>query len=194
MSTLMLFLFILPLIFSILVNIGVKWLLEFDDLPQQQRLRIRELTSHLDKSLMTVRLNRDQIEKYQKDGFLIYRDAIDEHTLEAMKLSTMHVMEHPNGLLQRANGTKFCGFSLHNDILLDFWRNFMFKLPLSIHAADLMETSQVVYSQDIIHATSGHCGDESVGAAHSDQNQSPFSIEKKVLIVIIVDKGYVPLE
>ena len=35
-------------------------------------------------------------------------------------------------------------------------------------------------SQDIIHATSVHCGDNSVGAPHSDQNQTPFSIENKV--------------
>ena len=32
---------------------------------------------------------------------------------------------------------------------------------------------------DIIHATTSHCGNESVGAAHSDHNQSPFSIEKR---------------
>ena len=61
----------------------------------------------------------------------------------------------------------------------------MFKLPLSEIAADLMNTSQVVYSQDIIHATSVHCGDNSVGGAHSDQNQTPFSIEKKVKKIVI---------
>ena len=176
---------IIPVIISISVRLGVKWLLEFDDIPQEQRLKISKLTSHLGKSLMTVRLSKAQVEQYQNNGFLIYRNAIDEHILEAMKVSAMHVMENPNGLLQLGNETKFCGFSLHNDILLDFWRQFMFKLPLSNLAADLMETSQVVYSQDIIHATSVHCGDDSVGAAHSDQNQTPFSIEKKVI------RGYV---
>ena len=64
-----------------------------------------------------------------------------------MKISTMHVMENQNGLTKMANGSKFCGFSLHNDLLLDFWREFMFKLPLSEIASSLMQTSQVVYSQ-----------------------------------------------
>ena len=67
----------------------------------------------------------------RKNGFLIYKDAIDKNVLEAMKISTMHVMENQNGLTKMANGSKFCGFSLHNDLLLDFWREFMFQLPLS---------------------------------------------------------------
>ena len=143
---------LLPLFITFALDFSVKWLLVFDDISEQQRLEIHRLTSHLDTSLMVLNLNKDQIKQYQKDGYLIYRDAIDENVLEAMKISVNHVMEHPNGLLQRGNGSKFCGFSLHNDILLDFWRNFMFKLPLSVHAAKLMETSQVVYSQDIIHS------------------------------------------
>ena len=170
----------LPLIITFSINFGVRWLLVFQTIPDEQRVDIEKLTSHLGQSLMTRHLSREQVEKYQKDGYLIYRDVIDENVIEAMKMSTMHVMEHPNGLMQMSNGSKFCGFSLHNDVLLDFWRNFMFKLPLSVPAADLMETSQVVYSQDIIHATTSHCGDNSVGDAHSDQNQTPFSIEKKV--------------
>ena len=175
--------FLLPVIVTFSINYGVKWLLLFDPISEQQRLNIHRLTSHLDTSLTTLKLKEGQIKQYQKDGYLIYRDALDENTLEGMKMSVMHVMENPNGLLKLGNGSKFCGFSLHNDLLLDFWRNFMFKLPLSAHAASLMETSQVVYSQDIIHATTSHCGDDSVGEAHSDQNQTPFSIEKKVVHV-----------
>ena len=171
---------LLPLFVTFSITFCVKWLLLFDQISEQKRLDIHRLTSHLDTSLMTVNLNKYQVKQYQKDGYLIYRDALDDNTLEAMKMSVMHVMENPNGMLQLGNGSKFCGFSLHNDLLLDFWRSFMFKLPLSRHAANLMETSQVVYSQDIIHATTSHCGDDSVEEAHSDQNQTPFSIEKKV--------------
>ena len=172
----------LPLIITLSINFGVRWLLLFDEIPDLHRQRIQDLTSHLEGKSSETRnkLSQLDIENYQKNGFLIYRNAIDEKILEAMKISTMHVMENQNGLTKSANGSKFCGFSLHNDVLLDFWRNFMFKLPLSEIAADLMNTSQVVYSQDIIHATSVHCGDNSVGGAHSDQNQTPFSIEKKV--------------
>ena len=180
MSDFKIIIILLPIILAISVNFGIKWLLVFPDISEKQRLEVHMLTSHLHNSLMIRKLSKDQIEQYHKNGYVIYRNAIDEHVLEAMKISVMHVMEHPNGLLQLGNGSKFCGFSLHNDILLDFWRNFMFKLPLSIHAADLMDTSQVIYSQDIIHATSIQCGDNSVGDAHSDQNQTPFSIEKKV--------------
>ena len=180
MSSLKYIIILTPIIIAVSINFGVRWLLVFEPISDEKRIDIQELTSHLSKSLMTRHLSREQVEKYQKDGYLIYRDVIDENLLEAMKLSVMHVMEHPNGLMQMSNGSKFCGFSLHNDVLLDFWRNFMFKLPLSVTAADLMETSQVVYSQDIIHATTSHCGDNSVGDAHSDQNQTPFSIEKKV--------------
>ena len=175
---------LLPLLVTLSINFGVRWLLIFEDLSDIQRQKIQELTSHLDDERTLENriglLSLEDVESYQKNGFFIYRNAIDEKILEAMKISTMHVMENQNGLTKSANGSKFCGFSLHNDVLLDFWRNFMFKLPLSEIAADLMNTSQVVYSQDIIHATSVHCGDNSVGGAHSDQNQTPFSIEKKV--------------
>ena len=173
---------LLPLLTTLAINFGVRWLLLFEDISDLHRQKIQELTSHLDEKTLKngVGLSQEDIESYQKNGFFIYRNAIDEKILEAMKISTMHVMENQNGLTKSANGSKFCGFSLHNDVLLDFWRNFMFKLPLSEIAADLMNTSQVVYSQDIIHATSVHCGDNSVGGAHSDQNQTPFSIEKKV--------------
>ena len=95
----------------------------------------------------SIKLSQEDIENYQKYGFLIYRNTIDEKVIEAMKISTMHVMENQNGLTKMANGSKFCGFSLHNDLLLDFWREFMFKLPLSEIASSLMQTSQVVYSQ-----------------------------------------------
>ena len=173
---------LLPLLTTLAINFGVRWLLLFEDISDLHRQKIQELTSHLgEKTLKNgAGLSQEDIESYQKNGFFIHRNAIDEKILEAMKISTMHVMENQNGLTKSANGSKFCGFSLHNDVLLDFWRNFMFKLPLSEIAADLMNTSQVVYSQDIIHATSVHCGDNSVGGAHSDQNQTPFSIEQKV--------------
>ena len=173
---------LLPLLTTLAINFGVRWLLLFEDISDLHRQKIQELTSHLDEKTLKngVGLSQEVIESYQKNGFFIYRNVIDEKILEAMKISTMHVMENQNGLTKSANGSKFCGFSLHNDVLLDFWRNFMFKLPLSQIAADLMNTSQVVYSQDIIHATSVHCGDNSVGGAHSDQNQTPFSIEQKV--------------
>ena len=181
-----LYMLILPVMFCIITRFSVKWLLEFEDLPSEQRLNIRQLTSHLGTSLLTVKLSRRQIEQYQNNGFLIYRNAIDSNVLETMKISAMHVMEHPSGILQRANGTKYCGFAINPHILLDFWRHFMYKLPLSGFAADLMSTSQIVYSQDIIHATSYECGDNSVGKAHSDQNQSPYSIEKKVIEIYMV--------
>ena len=175
---------LLPLLVTLSINFGVRWLLIFEDLSDIHRQKIQELTSHLDDEKTLENriglISHEDVESYQKNGFFIYRNAIDEKILEAMKISTMHVMENQNGLTKSANGSKFCGFSLHNDVLLDFWRNFMFKLPLSEIAADLMNTSQVVYSQDIIHATSVHCGDNSVGGAHSDQNQTPFSIEQKV--------------
>ena len=184
MSKLPIIIVMFPILVAISIGFGIRWLLLFDRISDQRQQKIQELTSHLGRSLMTVRLTPEKVNQYQKDGFIIYRNALDENVLEAIKISTMHVMENPNGLLQLGNGSKFCGFSLHNDFLLDFWRTFMFKLPLSVHAAALMDTSQVVYSQDIIHATSSHCGDESVGDAHSDQNQTPFSIEKKVIFYI----------
>ena len=139
--------FLLPLIISLSIHFGVNWLLKFEEISDLKRQKIQELTSHLKENSFNIKLSQEDIENYQKNGFLIYRNAIDEKVLEAMKISTMHVMENQNGLTKMANGSKFCGFSLHNDLLLDFWREFMFKLPLSEIASSLMQTSQVVYSQ-----------------------------------------------
>ena len=139
--------FLLPLIISLSIHFGVNWLLKFEEISDLKRQKIQELTSHLKENSFSIKLSQEDIENYHKNGFLIYRNAIDEKVLEAMKISTMHVMENQNGLTKMANGSKFCGFSLHNDLLLDFWREFMFKLPLSEIASSLMQTSQVVYSQ-----------------------------------------------
>ena len=82
-------------------------------------------------------------------------------------------------LTQGANGTNFCGFSLHNHFLMPDWRHLAYALPLADVARALMSTGSVVYTDDILHATTPSCGNESVGAAHSDHNQSPWSIEKR---------------
>ena len=147
MSVSKILIFLLPLIISLSIHFGVNWLLKFEEISDLKRQKIQELTSHLKENSFSIKLSQEDIENYQKNGFLIYRNAIDEKVLEAMKISTMHVMENQNGLTKMANGSKFCGFSLHNDLLLDFWREFMFKLPLSEIASSLMQTSQVVYSQ-----------------------------------------------
>ena len=147
MSVFRILIFLLPLIISLSIHFGVNWLLKFEEISDLKRQKIQELTSHLKENSFSIKLSQEDIENYQKNGFLIYRNAIDEKVLEAMKISTMHVMENQNGLTKMANGSKFCGFSLHNDLLLDFWREFMFKLPLSEIASSLMQTSQVVYSQ-----------------------------------------------
>ena len=147
MSVFRILIFVLPLIISLSIHFGVNWLLKFEEISDLKRQKIQELTSHLKENSFSIKLSQEDIENYQKNGFLIYRNAIDEKVLEAMKISTMHVMENQNGLTKMANGSKFCGFSLHNDLLLDFWREFMFKLPLSEIASSLMQTSQVVYSQ-----------------------------------------------
>ena len=147
MSVSKILIFLLPLIISLSIHFGVNWLLKFEEISDLKRQKIQELTSHLKENSFSIKLSQEDIENYHKNGFLIYRNAIDEKVLEAMKISTMHVMENQNGLTKMANGSKFCGFSLHNDLLLDFWREFMFKLPLSEIASSLMQTSQVVYSQ-----------------------------------------------
>ena len=147
MSVFRILIFLLPLLISLSIHFGVNWLLKFEEISDLKRQTIQELTSHLKENSFSIKLSQENIESYHKNGFLIYRNAIDEKVLEAMKLSTMHVMENQNGLTKMANGSKFCGFSLHNDLLLDFWREFMFKLPLSEIASSLMQTSQVVYSQ-----------------------------------------------
>ena len=147
MSAFRILIFLLPLIISLSIHFGVNWLLKFEEISDLKRQKIQELTSHLKENSLSIKLSQEDIENYQKYGFLIYRNAIDEKVLEAMKISSMHVMENQNGLTKMANGSKFCGFSLHNDLLLDFWREFMFKLPLSEIASSLMQTSQVVYSQ-----------------------------------------------
>ena len=144
MSSFKIIIILFPIIITLFINFGVRWLLLFEDISNQQYSEIQKLTSHLGTTLNTLKLSNQQLEQYNKNGFIIYKNAIDKKVLEAMKISTMHVMENPNGLLKLGNGSKFCGFSLHNDILLDFWRNFMFKLPLSAHAATLMDTSQVI--------------------------------------------------
>ena len=147
MSVFRILIFLLPLIISLSIHFGVNWLLKFEEISDLKRQEIQELTSHLKENSFSIKLSKEDIESYHKNGFLIYRNAIDEKVLQAMKISTMHVMENQNGLTKMANGSKFCGFSLHNDLLLDFWREFMFKLPLSEIASSLMQTSQVVYSQ-----------------------------------------------
>ena len=147
MSVFRILIFLLPLLISLSIHFGVNWLLKFEEISDLKRQKIQELTSHLKENSFSIKLSKEDIESYHKNGFLIYRNAIDEKVLEAMKISTMHVMENQNGLTKMANGSKFCGFSLHNDLLLDFWREFMFKLPLSEIASSLMQTSQVVYSQ-----------------------------------------------
>ena len=147
MSVFRILIFLLPLIISLSIHFGVNWLLKFEEISDLKRQKIQELTSHLKENSLSIKLSQEDIENYQKYGFLIYGNVIDEKVLEAMKISSMHVMENQNGLTKMANGSKFCGFSLHNDLLLDFWREFMFKLPLSEIASSLMQTSQVVYSQ-----------------------------------------------
>ena len=147
MSVFKILIILLPLIISLSIHFGVNWLLKFEEISDLKRQKIQELTSHLKENYFSIKLSQEDVENYQKNGFLIYRNAIDEKVLEAMKISTMHVMENQNGLTKMANGSKFCGFSLHNDLLLDFWREFMFKLPLSEITSSLMQTSQVVYSQ-----------------------------------------------
>ena len=129
MSVFRILIFLLPLLISLSIHFGVNWLLKFEEISDLKRQTIQELTSHLKENSFSIKLSQENIESYHKNGFLIYRNAIDEKVLEAMKISTMHVMENQNGLTKMANGSKFCGFSLHNDLLLDFWREFMFKLP-----------------------------------------------------------------
>ena len=156
------------------------------DLPNHQRLRVQELTSHV-HYLFTkpTKLSEDQLQQYQKDGFVIYRNIIDKNLLQAMRITSKHIYENPNGLLQYLNGTNYCGQSFYNFLTLDFWRKIMFKLPLSVIAASLMDTSQVVYALDVLMANSLHCFKEnmhlSTGVSHADINLLPFSIEKKAL-------------
>lgn len=167
------------LLFTFAVQFGVKQLLVFPPISSETVDQIKKLTAHVDVNQPVRSLTAEEINAYHRDGFTIVRGAVDGKTIEAMKLSVSHIMNNPSGLLKRANGTNFCGFSLHNHLLLPFWRNFVYRLPLASIAAQLMDTNVVLYSQDIIHATTSHCPSDGVGRTHSDQNQGPFSIEKK---------------
>ena len=104
--------------------------------------------------------------------------------MEAIRIFTVQVYRNPNGFLQFVNGSRFCGFSSNNFLTLDFWREFILKLPLSELVATLMHTSQVVYKSNVIHATSLQCFKDKqhiqFQSAHSDIERSPYSIEKNV--------------
>jgi len=163
---------------SVIVWAGGNRMLLFPALPANEREEVRRLTAHLPHGA-NIQLSPASIAEYHDKGYTILRGAVDTDTLEAMKTVMHHVYTHPNGMLRRGNGSNFCGFSLHNHLLVPAWRELAYKLPLAKVAGELMGTDDVVYSQDIFHATTSHCGNGSVSGAHSDANQSPFSVERK---------------
>lgn len=126
----------------------------------------------------------DQINLYHKNGYLLMKESINEKTLNYMKQIVNHVMENPNGMLKNSMNTEVCGFALHIQELLPFWRKIAYNLHLKYIASQLFfNLSSVVYSQEIFHDTPFECvnrtSPNNVGDWHSDQTQSPFSIEKK---------------
>jgi len=123
-------------------------------------------------------LTASQISEYHDRGFVVLKRFFDEEALEAMRELAAHTVASPSGLVSSANGTHFCGFSLHNHLFIPEWRKYAYRMPLEKVAAQLLESQKTLYAMDIFHSTTPHCGNESVGKSHSDHNQSPFSIEK----------------
>eukprot|EP01084_Bolivina_argentea_P284927 488464_1 len=178
----LLFPIVLTSLFTAIVHFGVRKFLLFNPIPDVIKQQISEL--QFDSKLPA--LTPEDITQYHDKGYVIVKNAIDTKTIEAMRSVTHHIMSNPSGMLKRANKSKFCGFSLHNHLLIPEWRNITYNLPISQYAAELMNTDVILYSQDIIHSTTSHCFEQSnkthiaASRAHSDQNQSPYSIEKKL--------------
>ena len=172
------------LLVAIIFRLCVDWFFLYKDIPDDQRLPIDELISHLNNpSTLPRSLSKEELDQYKRDGFFIYRNSVDKNVLEALRIITRHVYENPNGLLQFVNGSDYCGWSFNNALILDYWRKILSKLPISEVAASLMDTSQVSLASDVMHTTSRHCfGDEDIQEQHphADHLQSPYSIEKKV--------------
>ena len=141
----------------------------------QQRQHWESQMQSRDRSI----LSAEQVAEYRDRGFVVLKNFMSEAMLEAMRGVVTHTIASPSGLVRNANSTKFCGFSLHNHLFIPEWRDFAYRLSLGKVAAELMDAKKALYSMDIFHATTHHCGNESVGQSHSDHNQSPFSIEKK---------------
>ena len=171
-----------PIIFQLIVN----WFLLYKHMPEDQIRRIEELTSHLNDPLTSIRsLSKEEIDQYNTDGFLIYRNAIDKNVLEALKIITRHIYENPSGLIQFVNNSAYCGWSFNNVLYFDVYRKVVLKLSILAEiAASLMGTSQVAFAADVMHATTIHCFRENEHIqyqhAHTDHDQAPYSIEKKV--------------
>ena len=124
-----------------------------------------------------IKLSRETVRTYHDKGYVVLRSALPAATVHAVGAVIDSVFEHPNALVRRTNVTAFCGFSLHNHMLNPLWRQLAYSLPLAAVAGQLMETNDVVYSQDILHATTPQCTNN--GVPHSDANQGPFSIERR---------------
>ena len=187
----------LPIILvTIIFQFGIDWFFLFKDIPDHQKRHIEELISHLNNPINSLKsLSKKEIDQYKKDGFFIYRNAIDKNVLEALRITTRHVFENPNGLLQFLNGTGYCGWSFNNGLVLDVWGKIISKLPISEIVASLMDTSQVAIGSDVMHTTSIHCFEEEehiqFQGPHTDQEQAPYSIEKKVNLYVFFNKGSV---
>lgn len=160
-------------IFSLLLYIGVRQFILFEAIPSDLHNAILEFSKNANNRLDSLRpLTDDEIKTYHDRGYIVIRNAISQETIELMRKVTDHIMTHPSGLLKAVNKSKFCGFSLHNHILIPEWRNISFNLPISSYAAQLMNTKTVVYSQDFIHATSPDCFDATKVAVDRNNNDN----------------------
>lgn len=114
-------------------------------------------------------------------SYLIIRNSLPQETIGDLRNLVDHVFENPSGLMKKAKEVNFCGFlvSAHRHILS--YRHIAYNLPYAAIAKTLMDTSSVVFGNDIFHATSEDCAStKPLLPAHSDQNQDWVSIEKKI--------------
>ena len=83
--------------------------------------------------------------------YLIIRNSLPNETIGDLRNLVDHVFKNPSGLMKKAKEVNFCGFlvSPHRHILS--YRHIAYNLPFAAIAKTLMDTSSIVFGNDIFH-------------------------------------------
>lgn len=118
----------------------------------------------------------DMIEQYERDGYVLVRNAIDKDTLQLLREIVDFTYENPN-LPTRWTGAVSC---LNNQFdpasKIPHLRKLLASLPFHWLAKDLMGADALAWINNIIHANMRNCDGMGYLSTHSDMNTSPFNM------------------